>query len=80
MSITRRSVLISSILAATAQFGGLGLAFADTTLISVSYDPTRELYKAFNEAFIKHWKDTTGETVTIQQSHGGSGAQARTEY
>ncbi|MBN9072850.1 MAG: sulfate ABC transporter substrate-binding protein [Rhizobiales bacterium] len=77
MSITRRSVLISSILAATAQFGGLGLAFADTTLISVSYDPTRELYKAFNEAFIKHWKDTTGETVTIQQSHGGSGAQAR---
>jgi sulfate/thiosulfate transport system substrate-binding protein len=50
---------------------------ADTTLLNVSYDPTRELYKAFNEAFIKDWKAKTGETVTIEQSHGGSGKQAR---
>ena len=50
---------------------------ADTTLLNVSYDPTRELYKAVNEAFIKEWKVKTGEKVTIQQSHGGSGKQAR---
>jgi len=50
---------------------------ADTTLLNVSYDPTRELYKAVNEAFIKEWKAKTGEKVTIQQSHGGSGKQAR---
>jgi sulfate/thiosulfate-binding protein len=50
---------------------------ADTTLLNVSYDPTRELYKAVNEAFIKDWKAKTGETVAIEQSHGGSGKQAR---
>ena len=47
------------------------------TLLNVSYDPTRELYKAFNTAFAKHWQAKTKQTVTIQQSHGGSGAQAR---
>jgi sulfate/thiosulfate transport system substrate-binding protein len=47
------------------------------TLLNVSYDPTRELYRDVNEAFAKHWKETTGETVTVQQSHGGSGSQAR---
>ncbi len=51
--------------------------FADTTLLNVSYDPTRELYKAVNEAFIKDYKAKTGETVAIEQSHGGSGKQAR---
>ncbi len=51
--------------------------FADTTLLNVSYDPTRELYKAVNEAFIKEYKAKTGETVAIEQSHGGSGKQAR---
>jgi sulfate/thiosulfate transport system substrate-binding protein len=50
---------------------------ADTTLLNVSYDPTRELYKAVNEAFAKDWKEKTGENVTIEQSHGGSGKQAR---
>ena len=45
---------------------------ADTTLLNVSYDPTRELYKAVNETFIKDWKAKTGEDVTIiEQSHGG---------
>ena len=52
-------------------------SFADTTLLNVSYDPTRELYQAFNAAFAKDWKAKTGETVTIRQSHGGSGKQAR---
>ena len=50
---------------------------ADTTLLNVSYDPTRELYKAVNEAFIKDWKAKSGEDVNIEQSHGGSGKQAR---
>jgi sulfate/thiosulfate transport system substrate-binding protein len=46
-------------------------------LLNVSYDPTRELYQEFNEEFIKYWKEKTGQTVTIQQSHGGSGKQGR---
>lgn len=48
------------------------------TLLNVSYDPTRELYQEYNTAFLKYWKDKTGQDVTIQQSHGGSGSQART--
>ncbi|MBS1213867.1 MAG: sulfate transporter substrate-binding protein [Proteobacteria bacterium] len=48
-----------------------------TTLLNVSYDPTREFYQEYNAAFAKHWKEKTGETVDIQQSHGGSGKQAR---
>jgi sulfate/thiosulfate-binding protein len=53
-------------------------AHAQTTILNVSYDPTRELYKAINQAFVADWKARTGETLTIRQSHGGSGAQART--
>ena len=55
----------------------LGTAVAAQTLLNVSYDPTRELYQDFNAAFIKYWKGKTGQTVTIKQSHGGSGGQAR---
>ncbi len=54
-----------------------GLAQAQTQLLNVSYDPTRELYQDFNAAFAKHWKAKAGETVSIKQSHGGSGKQAR---
>lgn len=53
------------------------LAQADTTLLNVSYDVTREFYKDFNTSFTKYWKDKTGETVIINQSHGGSSKQAR---
>jgi sulfate transport system substrate-binding protein len=74
-SISRR--LFAGLVAGVVQFGATGFAFADTTILNVSYDPTRELYKEYNEAFAKHWKTETGETVTIQQSHGGSGKQAR---
>src|SRR5215471_1231509 len=49
----------------------------DHTLLNVSYDPTRELYQEVNVAFAKRWQEQTGERVTIQQSHGGSGKQAR---
>lgn len=55
----------------------LTAAAEDVTLLNVSYDPTRELYADFNQAFAKHWKEKTGQTVTIQQSHGGAGKQAR---
>jgi sulfate transport system substrate-binding protein len=50
---------------------------ASITLLNVSYDPTRELYVEINRAFARHWKSRTGQDVTIQQSHGGSGKQAR---
>jgi sulfate/thiosulfate-binding protein len=69
--------LLAGVMAGAVQFGVLGFAFADTTLLNVSYDPTRELYKDFNEAFAAKWEADTGETVTIRQSHGGSGKQAR---
>lgn len=67
-------------LVATALVAVSGLAAAQTapvTLLNVSYDPTRELYSEFNAAFAKHWKAQTGQDVTIKQSHGGSGKQAR---
>ena len=50
---------------------------AETTLLNVSYDPTRELYTEYNSAFNKHWTAAGNEAVTFQQSHGGSGKQAR---
>ena len=50
---------------------------ATITLLNVSYDPTRELYDDYNQAFAKYWKGKTGDTVTVNQSHGGSGKQAR---
>jgi sulfate transport system substrate-binding protein len=50
---------------------------AELNLLNVSYDPTRELYKEYNTAFAKYWKAKTGDTVTVNQSHGGSGKQAR---
>ena len=52
-------------------------AQGSANLLNVSYDPTRELYKDYNDAFARYWKAKTGQDVTIQQSHGGSGAQAR---
>jgi sulfate transport system substrate-binding protein len=50
---------------------------SEVTLLNVSYDPTRELYGAINPAFARQWKEKTGQTVVISQSHGGSGRQAR---
>ena len=61
--------------------GAIGLSVpahaADVTLLNVSYDPTRELYQDFNKAFAAYWKAQSGDTVTVKQSHGGSGKQAR---
>lgn len=76
-TLPRYNILLAAFVASSVQLGTLGFAFADTTMLNVSYDPTRELYRQYNEAFAKHWKAETGETVTVQQSHGGSGKQAR---
>jgi len=68
--MTKRSLLAALLLLPA-------LAQADTTLLNVSYDVTREFYKDYNPAFAKYWKQKSGETVTINQSHGGSSKQAR---
>ncbi|WP_281024006.1 sulfate ABC transporter substrate-binding protein [Microvirga flavescens] len=57
---------------------GADAAYAQTQLLNVSYDPTRELYREINQAFTEEWKKKTGEDITVRASHGGSGAQART--
>lgn len=68
--------LFKLILLITAGLLSAGVA-ADITLLNVSYDPTREFYKEYNKAFARHWKETTGQDVKIDISHGGSGRQAR---
>jgi sulfate transport system substrate-binding protein len=74
---------IAGVIAGSLAFAaGLALfapaAGAETVLLNVSYDPTRELYADYNQAFTAHWKKKTGQDVSIRQSHGGSGKQART--
>jgi len=61
----------------TSALGLVLNAHADATLLNVSYDPTREFYQAFNAAFARHWQQQTGEGLKVNQSHGGSGKQAR---
>src|SRR3954449_1067276 len=81
--ITRRGLVASGGMAAAGAaalplLGGQAFAAASpTTLLNVSYDPTRELYKEINAAYSAYWKNKTGQTLTINQSHGGSGKQAR---
>jgi sulfate/thiosulfate-binding protein len=69
--------ILSLGLVAATQIAHVPAAAADTSLLNVSYDPTREFYKAFNAAFAKYWQTKTGETVKVESSHGGSGKQAR---
>ena len=69
LKLTFAALLTSAALGAWAQ--------KPLELLNVSYDPTRELYSQYNAAFVKHWKAKTGQDVTIKQSHGGSGKQAR---
>jgi sulfate transport system substrate-binding protein len=63
--------------AGTLALTGLPTLAQPLQLLNVSYDPTRELYAEFNQAFVRHWKSRTGQDVAIRQSHGGSGKQAR---
>ncbi|CAJ0720208.1 Sulfate-binding protein [Ralstonia edaphis] len=71
-----RKFVFNTIAAAIVAGGTVG-AHAATTLLNVSYDPTRELYKEINTEFAKKWKAETGEDITLRASHGGSGKQAR---
>jgi sulfate/thiosulfate-binding protein len=74
----RRSFLLSFVAAAAAVLApAVAGAQKPVTLLNVSYDPTRELYQEINAAFARQWKAKTGQDVTISQSHGGSGRQAR---
>jgi sulfate transport system substrate-binding protein len=67
----------SALLAIALSVAAFSAAAKDITLLNVSYDPTRELYQDYNEAFAKYWKGKTGDTVSVKASHGGSGKQAR---
>jgi sulfate/thiosulfate-binding protein len=77
MLITRAKFLGAGLALAVAAALGAASARADTTLLNVSYDPTRELYQEYNAAFAAYWKQKTGEDLKIDVSHGGSGKQAR---
>jgi sulfate/thiosulfate-binding protein len=80
MKHTRPFISLPSIalaLSLVAAFALPSAARAQISLLNVSYDPTRELYQEFNASFAKQWKAKTGETVSVRQSHGGSGKQAR---
>jgi sulfate/thiosulfate-binding protein len=68
---------LSALIATLALANPLAASAAEVTLLNVSYDPTRELYQDYNAAFAKYWQAKTGDKVTIKQSHGGSGKQAR---
>ena len=74
---TKRQILTLALAAVLVSALGSASAQQAITLLNVSYDPTRELYSEFNTAFAKHWKAKTGQDVSIKQSHGGSGKQAR---
>lgn len=75
---TRKGIIrAATLIAAIAAIAALAAPAVAQTLLNASYDPTRELYQDFNAAFVKYWKAKTGQTVTIRQSHGGSGAQGR---
>jgi len=69
------NILKTSLL--TAALAALGAAAPAAELLNVSYDPTRELYQEYNAAFARYWKQKSGQDVTVQQSHGGSGKQSR---
>ncbi|HYF41444.1 MAG TPA: sulfate ABC transporter substrate-binding protein [Ramlibacter sp.] len=79
MSLRRDFIKIplAAALGAAMSLAALPSLAQQLTLLNVSYDPTRELYVEFNQAFAKHWKAKTGQEVAIKQSHGGSGKQAR---
>ncbi|RHX86202.1 sulfate ABC transporter substrate-binding protein [Leptospira stimsonii] len=71
------SILAKLTLILILLFAGSFPLFSQTKLLNVSYDPTRELYAQINKLFIAHWKKQTGEELIVNQSHGGSGKQAR---
>ena len=77
MKLSKRTLVLAALLTVPSMVGSVTFSHAAQTLLNVSYDPTRELYKDYNAAFAKHWKDAGGEDLTVRMSHGGSGKQAR---
>src|SRR5580658_5692042 len=69
--------LVFSLIVFALGLSALAASAKQINLLNVSYDPTRELYQDYNQAFTAYWKKQTGDDVTIAQSHGGSGKQAR---
>jgi len=72
-----KKIIITLAAAALALSASVTVFAADVTLLNVSYDPTRELYADFNNSFVAYWQQKAGQKVTVKQSHGGSGKQAR---
>jgi sulfate transport system substrate-binding protein len=72
LNFTRSALLVLAISAAA-----FGVVAKDVSILNVSYDPTRELYGEYDKAFAKYWQAKTGDSVSVKQSHGGSGKQAR---
>src|SRR5437868_265067 len=78
MKRTAKLLAYGTFAVAVSLLGAITVRADDQTILNVSYDPTRELYEQYDEAFAKHWASlNAGSTVTVQQSHGGSGAQAQ---
>ncbi len=77
MAYPSRFFAIAAVMAVAFLMASHPANAGDVTLLNVSYDPTREFYKDFNESFSRYWKEKTGDNVIIQMSHGGSGKQAR---
>jgi sulfate/thiosulfate-binding protein len=75
--LLRLTSAVATGLASATIFGTRPAQAASVTLLNVSYDPTRELYVDYNSAFARYWKGKTGQDIRINQSHGGSGQQAR---
>ncbi|WP_394823245.1 sulfate ABC transporter substrate-binding protein [Pendulispora albinea] len=75
--IVRNSLLLIGVLAITLAYVAQSALAGDGSLLNVSYDPTREFYQEYNAAFAKHWQQKSGKSVSVRQSHGGSGKQAR---
>ena len=76
-AIFKAGAAIAALAVALVGFGPAARAAGPMTILNVSFDPTRELYDDYNAAFAKYWKAKTGQSVTVQQSNGGSGKQAR---
>ena len=81
ISLSPRTTVLLLMAALLPELAGCSRASAspaeELTLLNVSYDPTREIYDDFNAAFVKHWEATSGAKLSVRQSHGGSGKQAR---
>jgi len=77
MTLKNLNSTLGTLLLATLFGASTALKADDLSLLNVSYDPTREFYEEYNAAFAKYWKEKSGDSVTVKQSHGGGGKQAR---